>query len=149
MPTSLVGSAEKNFNNLIYVNITLIKNLIPASLTGVQGPDLLSICPRLELRNIEVAMPFTLEKFIYPQLGFAIRVRGLTLGTDNLKPYLFRGNTYAMSFYFGLTASLYRNPECKTKRISVSDCGKFKKTGKNKAKSKKLFPLRKRHKSLV
>lgn len=149
MPTSLIGSVEKNFNNLIYLNVTLIKNLIPTRMTGVQGPDLLSICPRLETKNIEVALPFTLEKFIYPQMGFALRLRGLTVGTDNIKPYLIRSNTYAASFYFSLTASLYSNPQCKSKRIKVSDCGKFKKTGKNKAKNKKLFPLRKRHKSLV
>jgi hypothetical protein len=149
LPTSLVGSAEKNFNNFIYVNVTLIKNLVPARLTGVQGPDLLSICPRLETKNIEVALPLTLEKFIYPQMGFALRLRGLTVGTDNIKPYLLRSNTNAASFYFSLTASLYSNPQCKTKRIKVSDCVKFKKTGKNKTKNKKLFPLRKRHKSLV
>lgn len=149
MPTSLVGSAEKNFNDLFYVNVTVIKNLIPARVTGVQGPDLISICPRLENKNIEVAMPITFEKFIYPQLGFALRFRGLILGTDNLKPYLLRTDASAISFYFGLSINLYRNPVCDTKRIRVSDCVKFLSGKKNKAKGKKIFPLRKRHKSLV
>lgn len=149
MPTSLVASAERNFNDAFYLNLTVIKNLIPARMTGVQGPDLISICPRFELKNFEAAVPLTFEKFIYPQLGFAFRLRGFAIGTDNIIPYLKRMNTNTISLYLSWSLNLYRNMACDTKRIKVSDCVKFRKSGKRKPNKHKTFSFKRKMKNLA
>ncbi len=139
LPTALTGQFDYNFDNYVYLNATLVKNLVPTRITGVQSPDLFSICPRVELRQVEVALPLTFQKFIYPQLGFALRFRSLVLGVDNIFPLFMTRNTSCVGVYFSIGASIFRNPACDTKRAGVSDCPSYKKTGKNKPKKKKNF----------
>lgn len=144
LPTALTGQFDRNFDNYIYLNVTVVKNLVPTRITGVQSPDLLSICPRLELRQIEVAMPLTFQKFIYPQLGFAVRFRSLVVGVENVIPVFMTRNTNCFGVYVSLAASIFRNPACDSKRAGVADCPSYKKTGKNKPKKRKNFSSRKR-----
>jgi hypothetical protein len=139
LPTALTGQFDKNFDNYIYLNVTVVKNLVPTRITGVQGPDLFSICPRFEMRQMEVALPLTFQKFIYPQLGLGLRFRSLVIGVDNIFPVFMKVNTYGINFYFSLAVSLFRNSACDTKRAGVSDCPRYKKTGKSRPKRRKNF----------
>ena len=119
LPTNLSAQFDWNFENYFYLNGTIIKNLVPNRATGVQGVNLISVCPRFEFKQFEVAMPLTFQKFIYPQLGFAFRVRSFVLGFDNIFPVLFmKPKTYGMGVYFNLGISLFKNPACrKSQRI--------------------------------
>ncbi len=137
LPTALSGQVDVNFDNDFYLNVTVVKNLIPTRMIGVPGPDVLVICPRYETLPIEVSMPFALQKFRYPNLGFALRLRSIVLGVDNVFPLFTPRNTNNVGFYFSFGISLFRNPACKTKRLTVADCIKFA-TGKNKRKRKEV-----------
>jgi len=128
---------DYNFDNSIYLNFTLIKNLVPTKITGVQSPDLLSICPRVEFRQFEFALPLTFQKFIHPMLGFGIRYRSFVVGMDNMFPLFMKRNTFGFNAYASLAISIFRNPACNTRSASVSDCPKYGKPGKNKVKRKK------------
>lgn len=139
LPTALTAQFDYNFNNYIYFNVTAVKNLVPVQVTGVQSPDLLSVCPRVEFRQIEVGMPLTLYRFIYPQLGFALRYRSFVAGVDNVFPLFLPNNTYGLNLYVSLAVSVFRNSACDVKRTSVSDCPRYKRTGKNKPKKRKNF----------
>lgn len=135
LPTALAAQFDWNFENHLYLNGTIIKNVVPNALTGVQSPNLLSICPRYEFKTFELAMPFTLQRFIYPQLGFAFRVRSFVLGFDNVFPFLFKKNTYGLNVYFNLGISIFKNPACKQKGQRAVDCPRD--TIKNNFKAKK------------
>jgi len=120
LPTNISAQFDWNFENHIYLNGTIVKNLVPNSFTGVQSANLISICPRYEFKQFEVAMPFTLQKFMYPQLGFAFRIRSFVLGFDNIFPVLFmKPKTYGMGVYFNLAISLFKNPSCRKSQRAV------------------------------
>jgi hypothetical protein len=100
----------------------LVKNIVPVRWVGVQSPNLLSICPRYEFRHFELAMPLTFHRFLYPQLGFAFRLRSFVLGFDNVFPLFVKKNTYGLGVYVNLGISLYRNPACRGSAPSIADC---------------------------
>jgi hypothetical protein len=122
LPTVLSIQGDYNFGNHFYVNATIVKNIIPTKWVGVQGANLLSVCPRYEFKNFEVAMPLTFQRFIYPQLGLAFRVRTFVLGFDNLFPLFLKKNTYGLNVYFSIGISLFNNPACKIKGQRAVDC---------------------------
>lgn len=137
LPTALSAQVDVNLDNDIYVNATLVKNMIPTRAIGVPGPDVLVICPRYETSQIEVGLPFALQKFRYPGLGLSLRLRSIVLGVDNVFPLFTPRNTDHVGFYFSLGISLFQNPACKTKRLTVADCIKFA-TGKAKKRKKEV-----------
>lgn len=144
LPTALAGQFDWNFDNNILLNVTLVKNLVPTRVTGVQGADLVSVCPRVEFQQVEVAVPLTLQKFIYPQLGFALRYRSFVVGLENVFPVFITKNYDCVGIYFSLGVSIFRNPACATKRIGVSDCPKYGSAKKKKRKQGVLFTRKKR-----
>jgi hypothetical protein len=115
LPTALSAQLDMNMSHHIYLNVTAVKSVIPAVLTGVQRANLLSVAPRYETKWIEVAMPLTFHRFIYPQLGFAFRFRTFVLGFDNMFPLFLSKNTYGLNVYFNLGISMFRGPDCKEK----------------------------------
>jgi hypothetical protein len=123
LPTNLSVQFDWNLENHVYLNGTIVKSLLPHSLTGVQSPNLISLCPRFEFKQFELAMPLTFQKFLYPQLGFAFRLRSFSMGFDNLFPLLFmKPKTYGVGVYFNLAISLFRNQACKVKGRGIVDC---------------------------
>jgi hypothetical protein len=129
LPASASAQFDYNFENSLYLNATVIKNLVPGQVTGVQGPDLVSICPRYEFRYFEVAMPLTFHRFIYPQIGFGMRFRSLVIGMDNMVPLFLARNTYGLNVYFNLAVTIFRNPSCNTAAPRVADCPKLRSAG--------------------
>jgi hypothetical protein len=139
LPSALTGQIDYNFDNSIYLNVALVKNLIPTRITGVQSPDLLSIAPRVEFKQFEFALPLTLQKFRFPQLGFGLRYRSFVVGMDNLFPLFLKRDTYGINLYASLAVSIFTNSACNTKRMSASDCPSFRKQRKNRPKKRKHF----------
>lgn len=121
-PSALVLQADYNFENRIYLNAVLIKNLIPDAVVGAQASNLICIAPRFETRMIEVSLPLTLQRFRYPYLGLAFRFRTFVLGVDNVVPFIVPSNTSNFGVYFKLGLSLFRNQACNTKKMTVDDC---------------------------
>lgn len=122
LPTNLVASFDWNFENNIYLNGTFVKNIIPTGLVGVQAQDLISICPRFEIKPVEVSLPLTFQRYMYPQLGFAFRVRSFVLGFDNVFPLIVKKNTYGGGVYVNLAFSIFNNQGCKVKTKPVANC---------------------------
>lgn len=122
LPTSLSVQLDWNFGYHFYLNGTVVKNLVPNAITGVQGSNLIAICPRYEFKNFELAMPLTFQKFIYPQLGFAFRVRSFVLGFDNVFPLIIKKNTYGLNVYLNLGLSLFKNPACRKNVRRIDSC---------------------------
>jgi hypothetical protein len=139
LPTALIAQLDWNFENKIYLSGTAIKNIIPARVTGAQGPDLLCIAPRFELWKFEASLPVTLQRFIYPQLGLGLRWRTFVLGFDNVFPLMFKKNTYGVGAYLSIGFSWFHNPACNVKPRSVDSCPP-KRKGKSGRKMKTVKP---------
>ena len=116
LPTALSVQGDVNLGKNFYLNGTAIAGVTTARTTGVQRGNLFSIAPRYERRQIEVAMPLTFQRFVYPQLGFAFRYRSFVLGFDNLFPLFIKKDTYGLNAYFNLAISLFRNPACRERK---------------------------------
>jgi hypothetical protein len=137
LPTSLSMQLDYNFGYHFYLNTTVIKNLIPNSITGVQGANLISFCPRYELKNIELSMPLTFQKFLYPQLGAALRVRTFVLGFDNVFPLVIKKNTYGLNVYVSFGISIFSNQSCRKHIRRIDDCASHNKSKKKTNKKKR------------
>ncbi len=116
LPTALSVQAEYNLSHHFYANASAIQALTVARIVGVQRTNLLSLALRYERKNVEIAVPVTFHKYIYPQVGMAIRFRTLVLGMDNVLPMITENNTYGVNFYFNLGISMFKNPACKPSR---------------------------------
>ena len=121
LPTNICAQADYNFENGFYASALIVKNILPNQVTGVAGSNIWAICGRFERKNFELALPLTFQKFIYPQLGMAVRYRSFVLGFDNVFPLLFMKNTYGLGIYTKLAISLFKNPACR-KRSRIADC---------------------------
>lgn len=113
LPTAFSIQADLNLRHNFYLNATLVQGITTARMVGVQHANLISIAPRFETRNLEISAPVTFYRYIYPQVGAALRFRTFVLGTDNILPMLTRTNTYGGSIYFNLGISIFKNPKCK------------------------------------
>jgi hypothetical protein len=117
LPTALSIQGDLNLGKNFYLNGTTMLGMTTARMTGVQRANLVSIAPRYERRQIEVAMPLTFHRFLYPQLGLAFRFRSFVLGFDNVFPLFLKKNTYGLNAYFNLAISLFKNPACREKKV--------------------------------
>lgn len=116
LPTALSFQADWNLKHHFYINATIIQGLVGPRIIGVQRPNLISIAPRFEHRNIELSIPLTFHRYIYPQLGCAFRFRTFVLGMDNILPLIKKQNTYGGNIYFNLGISLFKNPACRASK---------------------------------
>lgn len=113
LPSAFSIQADYNLSHHFYVNATLIQGLTTARMIGIQHTNLLAITPRFETRNIELALPVTCYRYIYPQVGAALRFRTFVIGMDNILPLIAHTNTYGANFYFNLGIAMFKNPGCK------------------------------------
>ncbi|MCE9537970.1 MAG: DUF5723 family protein [Bacteroidetes bacterium] len=116
LPTAFSAQADFNLGHHFYFNASAVQCLTTSRIIGVQRTNLLSAAIRYERRNFEVAIPLTLHRYIYPQLGFAFRFRTFVLGLDNVLPLVVKSNTYGASVYFNLGISIFKNPACKASK---------------------------------
>ena len=141
LPTALSFQAEYNLTHHFYANASAIQGLTVARIVGVQRTNLISLALRYERKNLEIAVPLTFHKYIYPQLGMAIRFRTFVIGMDNVLPMITQNNTYGVNFYFNLGFSMFKNPACKPSRprykpTKIPFEGYTFLSGKSKSKSK-------------
>jgi hypothetical protein len=98
LPTALNILVDYHIADWWYVNTIL---LVPARLYSpmIEMPVVLSVTPRFESKNFEVNIPLVLYDFKYPRFGLAVRLQGLTVGSDNI-PSLFGYNDFTGSDFY-------------------------------------------------
>ena len=126
LPTAISAQLDWYFDNNFYLATTIIQNITTSRVIGVQRSQLWSINPRWAFRHFEVSAPLTFQRHLYPQLGFALRLRSFVLGFDNVFPLLLKKDTYGLNVYVGLGITMFKNPACREPR-------------KRKIKLKKIF----------
>lgn len=100
----------------MYLNATIVQSVLTKKVTGVQRSNTLSLTPRYERKNIEVALPVKLYNYQKLQLGLAFRFRTFVLGVDNVMPLIKKSDTYSVGVYTNLGISLFKNPACWKKK---------------------------------
>jgi hypothetical protein len=75
----------------------------------VERPIIIALTPRYETWELEVSLPMVFYDLYYPRIGIAVRLYGLTIGTDNLGGFLgyndFTGYDFYLGYKFNLTGA--------------------------------------------
>lgn len=120
LPTSINISGDYNFENDLYVNASLVYNL-PLNGGFMRKPDIFSITPRYEKRNVEVSLPLSLYQWKYPRVGLAFRFYYLTVGSDYFTSLIGIHDFNGMDLYFSLKFNINKG-SCE-KRNKINPCG--------------------------
>lgn len=112
LPTALSGQFDYNFGNNLFVNATFIQGL-PLGKAAISRPGLIAITPRYETRYFEVNLPISLYNYQDPQLGLAIRIFNLVVGTEKLGTFINLTDVNGMDVYFSLGFNLDPKPKSK------------------------------------
>jgi hypothetical protein len=108
MPTSISVQFDYHIADWWYVNTTLI---IPAVYKSpmIEMPVVWAVTPRFESRMIEISVPLVLYDYKYPRVGLAIRLEGLTVGTDNLGGFIGKDDFTGADIYISYKINLRNN----------------------------------------
>ncbi|MEM6964617.1 MAG: DUF5723 family protein [Bacteroidota bacterium] len=75
---------------------------IPMGVNSLRRNNLIAATPRLEHRWFGAAIPLSLTNYQKVNLGFAVRLAFLTLGSDDIGSFVRKGNLDSGDFYFAL-----------------------------------------------
>lgn len=113
------ASVQLDYNvwaSRIYINGSWIQGIpVGKKQFGLRHASSLSVTPRFESYWFEFALPISLYEYQYPQLGAAVRIGPLTLGTDKFINWFVNSDIYGADFYFHLKVPLRYHPKCKGK----------------------------------
>ena len=101
LPTAASFQFDYNFGNNLFVNATFVQGVRLGQIS-VRRPTLISLTPRYETRYWEVNLPVSFYDFRDPQLGLAIRIFSLVVGTEKLGTFLNLTDVNGMDVYFSL-----------------------------------------------
>lgn len=110
LPAVITASIDYRIDRHWYFNSLLQYGLAWNAKSPVQ-PAVLSLSPRFESAGFEVSLPFSLYEWTKPKLGLAIRVHGITVGTDKLGSFFNLSNFSGMDLYFSIRFFL-RKGQC-------------------------------------
>ena len=121
LPTSIVLQADLKIRDHIYLGAFYSQTARFKTIEGIQSPLAFAFIPRYERKNFEVAIPISLYRLQKPQVGLSIRVlNGLTIGTDNLVPFIIDSTIYSADIYAHLKISILQSRHCKTAKEKKS-----------------------------
>jgi hypothetical protein len=110
LPSAASLQFDYNFGNNIFANMTYIQGIRLGSI-AVRRPALISVTPRYETRYFEVNLPLSLYDYRDPQIGLAVRIFNLVIGTEKLGTIMHLTNVNGMDFYFSLGFNLDPKPK--------------------------------------
>jgi hypothetical protein len=112
LPSALSLQFDYNAGNNIFVNATVI-NGVRFAQPSVRRSSLIAVTPRYEAKYFEVSLPVSLFDYRDLQLGMALRIFNLVIGTEKLGTFLHLTDVNGMDIYFALGFNL--NPKSKEK----------------------------------
>jgi hypothetical protein len=101
LPTAASLQFDYNFGNNLFVNATFVQG-VRLGQPSIRRPFLVAVTPRYETRNLEVNLPVSFYDFRDPQIGLAIRIFNLVVGTEKLGTFLNLTDVNGMDIYFSL-----------------------------------------------
>ncbi|MCH2224644.1 MAG: DUF5723 family protein [Crocinitomicaceae bacterium] len=104
----------------IYLNASLIQGMpVSKKKFGLRHANSLSVTPRYESYWFEFSLPLILYEYRYPQMGVAMRLGPVTLGTDKLLSWIQRSNLYGADIYAHVKIPIRYHPKCRGRMKSV------------------------------
>ena len=129
IPSAVSVQFDYNLGKNFYANATWVQGFKLSKKTSGIRRSLLAITPRYETKWFEASLPISLYDYRSPQLGFAFRFYSITIGSDNILPFIVPMDIYSANIYASVKIMLFENPFCGKGRAG--------KKGRKKGKSMK------------
>lgn len=107
LPAAASVQFDYRVNPKLYINASLVYALHPNIYT-LNRPVTLSVTPRIEKDNFELALPITLYNYTSPRVGLAARFSKFVIGTDKLGGLFGFSNFTGLDIYFMVKLSLIK-----------------------------------------
>lgn len=107
LPTALSLQGDLAIQENFYINATLVQR-ITGRAASVERGNLLAITPRYESRWIAAFLPVSLYNYEHLQIGTAIRLAFLTIGTENLGSFFGKKSLTGTDFYAAIKINPFR-----------------------------------------
>lgn len=127
LPTALSGQFDYNVNDYIYLNASIIQKITVPSFIGSERDNLLAVSARYESKWLGIGIPVTLQNYKHPQVGLALRMGPLSIGTDHILPLFIPTDIYAADVYAVLRFNIMKSPGCREPKIKKSKTPRSKK----------------------
>ena len=117
LPTYISIQGDYNlWASRLYANASIVQGM-PLSHTkfGIRRANSLMIGLRFETKIFDISLPVSLYEYRVPQVGLAVRIYCLTIGTDKLLHFMGNSNLYGGDIYAHLKIPIFYNPKCKAK----------------------------------
>lgn len=130
LPSAVSVQFDYNLGKNFYANATWVQGFkIGKRTTGIRR-SLLAITPRYEHKWFEASLPISLYDYRSPQLGLAFRFYSITIGSDNILPFIAPLDIYSANIYASVKITLFKNPMCvKGRGGKKSKNGKYRSKG--------------------
>ena len=106
LPTSLSAQFDYYFSKGFYLNATIIQGIAFVD-NQMRRPSIIAITPRIENKNYQIILPLSLVNYRTPQIGLAINIENVTIGTDRLA--FWSKKISGMDFYVSAKIPLHKN----------------------------------------
>ncbi len=114
LPTAISLQAERALMPNVYLGAALIQGL-PTRNAAVQRGSLLAITPRYTHRWFGASLPVSLYQWQRLQLGLALRLGFITIGSEHLGSLFRRSEFYGADFYFAIKVNPFKIGEKQAK----------------------------------
>ena len=131
LPSAVSVQFDYNLGKKFYINATWVQGFKMGKRTTGIRRSVIGITPRFEHKWFEASLPVSLYDYRSPQVGMAFRFYNVTIGSDNILPFIMPMNIYSGNIYASVKITLFKNPACGKSRAGK----KSKKKGKYKAGS--------------
>lgn len=108
LPTHLNIHFDYKITGPFYLNCNYLASVGGAKAIAVKQGSFFTATPRYETRKFEAAIPFSIINQDRANIGFLIRWRFFTLGSDDFTDVVFN-DIDTFNFYFGFRIPIYRN----------------------------------------
>jgi hypothetical protein len=123
LPTYISAQGDYNlWASRVYANAAIVQALpISRNKFGVRRANSLMVGVRYESRIFDVSIPLSLYEYRTPQIGLAVRVYCLTIGTDKLFHLMGNSKLYGGDIYAHLKIPIFYHPKCRAHKRSGRD----------------------------
>ena len=101
LPSAVSVQFDYHLRKFWYINTNFIYGF-PLARGSIVRPAELSLTPRYETSLFEVSLPVSIYDWRLPRVGLALRVYGITIGTDKLGGFFNFSNFTGLDFYFSI-----------------------------------------------
>ncbi|HLP54647.1 MAG TPA: DUF5723 family protein [Fluviicola sp.] len=123
LPTYISVQGDYNlWASRLYANAAIVQALpISREKFGVRRANSLMVGLRYETRILDVSLPLSLYEYRTPQIGLAVRIYCLTIGTDKLFHLVGNSKLYGGDIYAHLKIPIFYHPKCRAHKRSGRD----------------------------